>query len=193
MTYDAADWLSQQLDLGTDSACKDDQRIVNTFWATGWEKQRDIHRAGAGCSSDPLTWPKKQTTTWTHFDNGKLRNLQTGTAPARSPSRTTSTTSTAGIYVNGNRTTRPLRADPGVNRLEVGQGDGRVGQPVEVHRRAAADQRLDRVGDVPHVDVHAGQHPAAGLTQNAMNSGALPSTRTDRRGTRPGRSRPAST
>ena len=55
MTYDGADWLATQLDLGTDSGCTGDQRIVNSFFATGWEKQRDTYRGGSGCTSDPTT------------------------------------------------------------------------------------------------------------------------------------------
>jgi hypothetical protein len=76
-TYDQADWVSQQLDLGTDGTCKDDQRIVTSFWSTGWNHQRDLYRAASGCGSDPTTWPKKQTTTWSQFDNGLPRTLDT--------------------------------------------------------------------------------------------------------------------
>jgi len=105
MTYDAADWLTTQLDLGTDSACKDDQRVVNTFWSTGWEKQRDIYRAGTGCVADPATWPKKQTTTWTHFDNGLLRKLDTvNPSGTVLESHDVGYVDSAGSYVNGNRT-----------------------------------------------------------------------------------------
>ncbi|NES27985.1 DNRLRE domain-containing protein [Micromonospora terminaliae] len=106
LSYDGADWLTEQLDLGTDSACKGDSRTVNAFWSTGWEKQRDIYRAGASCTADPTAWPKKQTTTWTHFDNGKLRTLLT-----RNGSGTTTESHDVGYfdpngdYVNGNRTT----------------------------------------------------------------------------------------
>jgi RHS repeat-associated protein len=107
LSYDAADWLTGQLDLGTDgaSACTDDQRIVNAFWPTGWEKQRDVYRAGAGCSSAPSTWPKKQTTTWTHFDNGKLDELVTKNGSGTTTeSHDVGYFDDAGLYVNGNRT-----------------------------------------------------------------------------------------
>ena len=84
LTYDQADWLTEQLalnetnlDLTRAAACKDDQRIVNSFFDTGWEKKRDVHRAGTGCSATASSWPLKQTTTWTHFDNGKLNQLRT--------------------------------------------------------------------------------------------------------------------
>jgi len=106
LTYDAADWLTQQLDLGTDSACKDDQRVINAFWDTGWEEQREVFRAGTGCVADPTTWPKKQTTNWTHFDNGKLRTLETrNNAGTITESHTIGYFDGGGVYVNGNRAT----------------------------------------------------------------------------------------
>ncbi|WP_433649102.1 DNRLRE domain-containing protein [Micromonospora zamorensis] len=105
LSYDGSDWLTAQLDLGTDSTCKDDQRIVNTFWGTGEEKQRDTYRAGDSCTSDPASWPKKQTTTWTHFDNGKLRTLNTTNGSgAVTESHDVSYFDPNNIYVNGNRT-----------------------------------------------------------------------------------------
>lgn len=105
LTYDAADWLSLQLDLGTDGNCKDDQRIVTDFWASGWEKQRDIYRAGTGCSSDDSTWPKKQTTSWTHFDNGKLRTLTTKNGSGTVTESHDVGYVDNGVYLNGNRVT----------------------------------------------------------------------------------------
>ena len=105
-TYDGADWLSQQLDLGVDSSCVDDQRIVNAFWANGKEKQRDTYRAGTGCSTDPATWPKKQTTTWTHFDNGLLRDLETVNGSGTvTESHKVGYFDDAGVFVDGHRTT----------------------------------------------------------------------------------------
>jgi RHS repeat-associated protein len=105
LTYDQADWLSRQLDLGTDGACADDQRIENLFWSTGWERKRDVYRAGTGCSGDPLTWPRKQTTTWDHFDNGKLRTLVTRNGSDNvTESHEVGYLDDAGVYVNGNRT-----------------------------------------------------------------------------------------
>jgi YD repeat-containing protein len=103
--YDQADWLTQQLDLGTDGTCAGDQRIVTSFWSTSWPKQRDTYRAGTGCSNDPATWPKKQTTTWTQFDNGLPRDLSTtnGTGTV-TESHQVGYTDDAGVYVNGNRT-----------------------------------------------------------------------------------------
>jgi YD repeat-containing protein len=105
MTYDGADWLASQLDLGVDSACKDDQRIVNTFWGTGAERQRDVYRAGIGCVADPTTWPKKQTTNWTQFDNGKLRTLTTKNGAGTTTESHDVTYIDAGVYLNGNRVT----------------------------------------------------------------------------------------
>jgi hypothetical protein len=106
LTYDGADWLTQQLDLGTDTACANDSRTVTAWWGTGWEKQRDIYRAGATCTSDSSTWPKKQTTTWTQFDNGKLRTMTTtnGSGTVTS-SHQVGYFDANNIYVDGNRTT----------------------------------------------------------------------------------------
>ena len=109
LTYDQDDWVTQQLDLGVDSACTDDTRTVNVFWGTGWERQRDLHRAGTGCTSDPATWPKKQTTTWEHFDNGKLKKLRTlanrGGTDVLTESHDVGYFDSSGAYINGNRTT----------------------------------------------------------------------------------------
>ncbi|WP_112261414.1 DNRLRE domain-containing protein [Lentzea terrae] len=104
--YGENDWLSSQLDLGTDGACKGDQRIVNTFWGDGWERQREIFRAGDGCSADPATWTKQQTTTWDYFDNGKLRNLVTRTGSGEiTESHDVGYIDDAGNYANGHRVT----------------------------------------------------------------------------------------
>ncbi len=106
MTYDGADWLATQLDLGTDSGCTGDQRIATSYFATGWEKQRDTYRGGSGCTSDPTTWPKKQTTTWSHFDNSLLHNLTTTNGSGTvTESHQVGYTDDNGIYLNGNRTT----------------------------------------------------------------------------------------
>jgi hypothetical protein len=105
LSYDDADWLTTQLDLGVDGACKDDQRVVNTFWATGWERQRDLYRAGTGCIADSTTWPRKQSTTWTHFDNGKLDVLVTSNGSGTvTESHDVAYLDTGGVYVNGHRT-----------------------------------------------------------------------------------------
>jgi RHS repeat-associated protein len=107
LTYDGADWLAEQRDLGTDSTCLNDSRTVNAFWGTGLEKQRDTYRAGATCTADPATWAKKQTTTWTHFDNGKLRTLTTQNGSGTTTETHTVSyfdTANPNIYLNGNRT-----------------------------------------------------------------------------------------
>jgi len=106
LTYDDADWLIEQRDLGVDALCKDDSRIVNTYWANGLEKQRDTYRAGATCTSSVSTWPKKQTTTWSHADNGKLKQLTTTNGSgAVTESHTVGYFDDSDIYVNGNRAT----------------------------------------------------------------------------------------
>ena len=105
LTYDSADWLDVQLDLGTDSACKNDSRTKTTYFGTGWEKSREIRRAGDGCTATSTTWPVKQTTTWAHFDNGKLRTLVTKNgAGAVTESHDVSYVDVNNDYVNGNRT-----------------------------------------------------------------------------------------
>jgi RHS repeat-associated protein len=103
LSYDQADWLTQQLDLGTDGTCNQgDRRITNSFWATGWEHQRDIDTANSACS-----WSPKQTTTWTHFDNGKLKKLDTlayqGATGVLTESHDVGYLDN-GVYVNGHRT-----------------------------------------------------------------------------------------
>ncbi|MEV4315002.1 DNRLRE domain-containing protein [Actinocrispum sp. NPDC049592] len=106
LSYGDNDWLSSQLDLGTDGACKDDQRITTTFWGDGWQRQQEIFRAADGCSADPASWPKQQTTTWDYFDNGKLRNLVTRNGSGEvTESHDVGYLDDNGNYVNGNRTT----------------------------------------------------------------------------------------
>jgi len=104
-SYDGADWVTQQLDLGTSSACAGDQRIVNSFWSTGWERQRDTFRAASGCSTDPTTWPEKQTSAWTQFDNGLPRELTTTNGSGVvTESHQVGYTDDGGVFVDGNRT-----------------------------------------------------------------------------------------
>jgi RHS repeat-associated protein len=109
LTYDGADWLAEQRDLGTDDQCKDDQRVLNTYWATGWEKQRDIFRAKDGCTADVSTWKQRQRTTWRHFDNGKLQDLKTHAYNDDGTSRVSESHDVGYYegtrYENGNRTT----------------------------------------------------------------------------------------
>src|SRR6185437_12767933 len=58
------------------------------------------------------------------------------------------------------RTRRRERAGDG--EIEVGEGDGGVGEAGEVYWAGGADEGLDVVVDVPDVDVHAGDDDAAG-------------------------------
>lgn len=104
LSYDGADWLTRQLDLGTDDTCKDDQRIVTSYWDTGWERQRDVYRAGSGCTADTSTWPKKTTTRWTQFDNGKLNTLVTENGAGQTTESHDVGYLDDGVYVDGNRT-----------------------------------------------------------------------------------------
>jgi NAD-dependent SIR2 family protein deacetylase len=43
--------------------------------------------------------------------------------------------------------------------LQVGVRDGRVGEAIGIDDRSRLDERLDRVGHIPHVDVHRGKQP----------------------------------
>lgn len=99
-TYDAANWLSQQFNRGTTSATSDDERITNTFTATGLESSRVVARDnGSG------GWTTQQTTAWTWFANGKLNVMTTKNGAGEVvESHTVSYTDTSGIYVNGHRT-----------------------------------------------------------------------------------------
>jgi YD repeat-containing protein len=109
-SYNDADWLTEQRDLGTTSACLNDQQILTTYWDTGWEKQRDLRRAATGCTANPAspTWPRKQTTKWEHFDNGKLQTLKT-IAVRNNTDVTTESHDVGytdnGIYLNGHQAT----------------------------------------------------------------------------------------
>jgi len=98
-SYDAADWLTTQLDYGTSAAATDDQRITNTFAATGLEQSRDVARNdGSG------TWVTSQTTDWTHYLNGQLKTLVTKNgAGATLESHTVEYIDASGDYVNGHR------------------------------------------------------------------------------------------
>jgi RHS repeat-associated protein len=109
LSYDEADWLTEQLDLGTDSACKDDSRTVTSFWATGWERTRRIYRGDASCTADPATWKQRQATTWDHFNNGKLKTLTTTAYKTDGSSEVTEKHDVGYFegsrYENGHRTT----------------------------------------------------------------------------------------
>ncbi|HEX2049435.1 MAG TPA: Ig-like domain-containing protein [Actinomycetota bacterium] len=104
LQYDAADWLELQKDLGKDGACKGDQKVVNAYFPTGWEKQRDVFRAPDSCTGGDQ-YDKKQSTTWTYFANGKLRTLETRNGSGSLlESHEVGYFDAAGNYVNGHRT-----------------------------------------------------------------------------------------
>jgi RHS repeat-associated protein len=105
--YNDADWLTEQRDLGTDgaTACNGDQRIFTLYWDTGWERQRELRRAGATCTADATLWTKKLTTNWTHFDNGKLDLLTTKNGAGTTTESHDVAYIASGVYLNGNRAT----------------------------------------------------------------------------------------
>jgi RHS repeat-associated protein len=106
--YDPADWLLRQFDYGKSAAaCDDDQRIENTFLATGWEKTRVVSRKNAACTDAVFTWETKQTSAWDYFPNGKLKTVETRNgAGALKESHTVEYLDllSGQLYLNGHRT-----------------------------------------------------------------------------------------
>jgi RHS repeat-associated protein len=104
-TYDAADWLTSQLDY-LPSGC---QKVDNTFLATGWEETRRIWKADQTCDASPAFGSApKQSTRWTYFKNGKLNNLTTWAGQVNTGTLLEDHIVDyfhGGIYVNGHRTT----------------------------------------------------------------------------------------
>ena len=99
--YDNADWMQQQTDEGDDrqASTSDDQRILNAFYPTGWEKTRTIQRLVSGA------WQTKQTTDWTHYLNGSLKTLVTKNGSGTIlESHDVSYTDALNRYVNGHKT-----------------------------------------------------------------------------------------
>lgn len=100
-TYDGADWLTQVWDHGrTALHDSDDLRTTTAFSPTGRERQRTIE---AGTST--AGWTPRQTTTWDHFANGKLRELVTKNGAGTVVEQHTVGYEEGGVYVNGHRTT----------------------------------------------------------------------------------------
>src|SRR5207302_7558150 len=94
--YDQANWLIDVLDYGTNPT----EKITNSFFPTGWEKQRVVAASnGAG------GWNTKQTTNWDYFANGKLDHMSTvNGAGTTLESHTVSYVDASNVYVDGNRT-----------------------------------------------------------------------------------------
>ncbi len=108
--FDGADWITTQLDFGTDPGAADDQRTRNSFTPIGLESSRAIDKSdGSG------GWTAKQTTGWGYFANGKLQSLTTTGAGQIQPleSHTVGYLDPTGIYVDGNRTTDSFTLKPG--------------------------------------------------------------------------------
>jgi RHS repeat-associated protein len=99
--YDGNDWLTDQLDFGTDPGSADDQRTLNQFTPIGLERRREIDQ-----SSGPGNWTPKQISSWGYFANGKLQTLSTtnGSGSVTLESHTVSYLDTNGVYVDGNHT-----------------------------------------------------------------------------------------
>jgi RHS repeat-associated protein len=94
--YDQANWISDMIDYSTNPT----QQITESFFPTGWEKQRVVAASnGAG------GWNTKQTTNWDYFANGKLDHMSTVNAAGTTvEAHTVSYVDTSNIYLNGNRT-----------------------------------------------------------------------------------------
>jgi RHS repeat-associated protein len=108
--YDGADWITTQLDFGTDPGSADDQRTLNSFTPIGLESRREIDKSnGSG------GWTPKQVTSWQYFANGKLNLLSTtnGDGSATLESHTVGYLDPGGIYVDGNRTSDTFTLKPG--------------------------------------------------------------------------------
>ena len=105
LTYDQSDFMTRQLNLGTTAACEDDERTDTTYFDTGWERQRTMRRGDAGCGADSSAWKLRQTTGWTHFDNGKLRTLTTKDGNGRTTEAHDIGYFSGGRYEDGNRVT----------------------------------------------------------------------------------------
>jgi RHS repeat-associated protein len=156
-TYDAADWLATQLDYGTSTAASDDQRITNTFTATGHEASRAITRNnGSG------TWVPKQTTTWSYFLNDQLKKLETkngAATPVILESHTVDYLDTGGDYVNGHRTkdlfwldgpgdtSEPCQASPGCTATYLYDPRDKLVREVNGHG-ATTNYTLDGAGNM---------------------------------------------
>src|SRR5207237_1081340 len=66
--YDQANWLQDAIDYSTNPT----EQITESFFPTGWEKQR-VTAASNGAGG----WNTKQTTNWDYFANGKLDHMST--------------------------------------------------------------------------------------------------------------------
>jgi YD repeat-containing protein len=94
--FDPANWL---LDA-TDNSTNPTQQITESFFPTGWEKQRVIQ-----ASNGTGGWNTKETTNWDYFANGKLDHMSTvNGAGTTMESHTVSYVDSNNIYVDGNRT-----------------------------------------------------------------------------------------
>jgi RHS repeat-associated protein len=94
--FDQANWLLDATDASTNPM----QQITESFFPTGWERQRVVQTSnGAG------GWNTKETTNWDYFANGKLDHMSTVNGSGTTMEQhTVSYVDTNSIYVDGNRT-----------------------------------------------------------------------------------------
>ena len=101
--YDDSDWLVEQTDFGRKDgadadAPSDDRRISTSYFATAWEQERIVAKRDAGGFG-----AVKQRTTWSWFDNGKLKSLETRNgSQTLLESHRVSYEDEGGRYANGN-------------------------------------------------------------------------------------------
>jgi RHS repeat-associated protein len=108
LVYDGADWLTDQYDQGSTTACAGDQHIATSYLPTGWESSRVIARMPTSCtgeSTNASSYVTKQTTNWTFNDNGKLATLDVRNAGGQVlQTHTVGYDDPTGVYNNGIRT-----------------------------------------------------------------------------------------
>jgi RHS repeat-associated protein len=99
-SYDQADQLQTQFDLGTEPGATDDQRITSTYFATGWRQSQSIED-GDGSGG----WTLRQRGDWTYFANGLLKSqTTTNDSGTTLESHTLHYEDLSGVYLNGHAT-----------------------------------------------------------------------------------------
>ena len=101
--YDQADRLTAQQDAN-DAGCGDDQKRTIVYYATGAEESQTLRTSDGTC--DPSSWPIRQQSARTYFENGDLETLKTWNG-SRSDANLVESHTVAyergGVYFNGHR------------------------------------------------------------------------------------------
>ncbi len=183
LTYDQADRLNQQKNLGRDNTCTGDEKVDTAYVATGWEKSRDISEPLAGTCTQDVDWVLRQTITWDYFANGKLKHTETKARQSGSmvltQLHTVGYVDDANRYVNGNRVTDDY--------MLKGPGRTTCTDPQALCRAKNFYDPRDRL--VKYLDGHGGTNtftldePAHLLQDNTIRAGNI-TTQVDADGTR---------